>query len=174
MENTDKIEFAKVVNAMAIMKKASITADVIELWWDCFADWSIDDFKIAARRLLKTKTFMPQPNEFEELRKAGRETPGEIFAALRKWLVYSPNGYTLNPTTPRRIANPIQAMGGPNAYANCDVDKLPFLERRFCEHYEQISEASDTREALPQIAFGEDSLKLKSVSGTFKFIGPQQ
>lgn len=168
MENTDRIEFAKVVNAMALMKKISMTPEVIELWWDCFADWSIDDFKIAARRLLKTKTFMPQPNEFEELRNAGRQTAGEAFAGIRQLLVYSPNGYTLNAHTPSRIASSIAAMGGPNAYAMSANDKLPFLERRFCEHYDQIGHAEDTRDAVPQLTVEKT---LRSLPRTFKAVG---
>ena len=65
----------------------------------------------------------------------------------------------------------IRAMGGPNAYAMADEDKLPFLERRFCEHYDQIVSHEDTREALPQIAYGEGSLQLTRVAGTFIAIG---
>jgi hypothetical protein len=152
MQATDKPDFLKVLNGMAAMRKATLIPEVLDLWWGCMADWSIEDFKAAAIQVLKTSTFMPTPKDFEDLRKAGRETAGEVFASIKQWLQYTPNGYTLKPKTPHAIAASIRAMGGPNAYAMCQEDKLPFLERRFCDHYEHISEAGDIRDGLPQIA----------------------
>jgi hypothetical protein len=153
MVETDLPEFLKVMNGMASIKKSPLTDEGLELWWDMMReDWTIDDFKVAARRLLKTKQFMPQPSDFHELLNAAKDTAGEAFAWLNQWLVYSPNGYTLNPDCPRRIATSIAAMGGVNAYAMCDSEKLHFLEKRFCEHYDQIGDAMETRAAIPAIA----------------------
>ena len=142
----------KVLNAMAAMKKSPLVPEVLDLWWACMADWDIEDFKAAAIQILKTAQFMPTPKDFEDLRKAGQDTGGEAFANLRQWLIYSPAGYTLKAETPHRIAAAIRAIGGPTMYALCDVEKLPFLERRFCDHYEQIGDADGTRRALPAIA----------------------
>jgi hypothetical protein len=164
MQPSDLIEFTKTVNAMALMKKSGVTADVMELWWGIFADWTLADFQAAAYRLLKTQTFMPQPNEFEALRRAGEQSAGEAFATVKHWAVYSPNGYTLNAATPRKLLSAIAAMGGINAYMMADSDKLPFLEKRFCLHFEEIGERMDTRDALPQIAYGSEPLK---IAGTF-------
>lgn len=171
MQATDKADFLKVMNGIAAMRKSTLIPEVLDLWWACMADWKLEDFKAAAIQVLKTSTFMPMPKDFEDLRKAGRETAGEVFAGIRQWLVYTANGYTLDPKTPRAIYSAIRAMGGPNAYAMCDEEKLPFLERRFCEHYDQITEAHDSREAVPQIAYGEDSLQLSHSAGTFVSIG---
>jgi hypothetical protein len=151
MQANDKADFLKVLNGVALMRKAPLVPEVLELWWACMSDWRIEDFKAAAIHVLKTSAFMPTPKDFEDLRKAGRETAGEVFAGLRQWLKYTPNGYTLKPNTPRNIESAIRAMGGPNAYANCQEDKLPFLERRFCEHFETLQGATDTRTALPQL-----------------------
>jgi len=171
MQATDKPDFLKVINGIAAMRKSPITTEALDLWWACMTDWKIADFKAAAIQVLKTSTFMPTPKDFEDLRKAGRETAGEAFAGIGRWLVYSPNGYTVAANTPRPIAAAIRAMGGADAYAMCEVDKLPFLERRFCDHYDQIMSHEDTREAVPQIAYGEDSLQFKRVAGTFVAIG---
>lgn len=174
MQADDKVQFLKVMNGIAAMKKATLIPEVLDLWWACMADWNIEDFKAAAVQVLKTSTFMPTPKDFEDLRKAGRETAGEVFAGIRQYLKYTPNGYTLQPHTPRNIESAIRAMGGPMAYAMCDVDKLPFLEKRFCEHYEQITGADDTREAVPQIAYGNDTLQISKMAGTFKAIGKDE
>jgi hypothetical protein len=173
VQATDKADFLKVINGIAAIRKSPITAEALELWWACMADWSIEDFKTAAIQVLKTSTFMPTPKDFEDLRKAGRETAGEVFAGIGRYLVYSPNGYTVKADTPRPIAAAIRAMGGADAYAMCEVDKLPFLERRFCEHYEQIMSHVETRDAVPQIAYGKDPLQLGKVAGTFIAIGKQ-
>ena len=172
MQASDRVDFLKVLNGMAAMKKAQLIPEVLDLWWACMADWSIQEFKAAAVHVLKNTTFMPQPKDFEDLRKAGRNTAGEAFASVGQWLKYGPYGYTLQPNTPRIIAAAIRAMGGADAYAMCEVDKLPFLEKRFCQHYETLEEAEETREALPQLAYSAEWQQLQQpVAGTFKRIG---
>lgn len=171
MKPTDRKAFLEIVIGFAELKGKYLSAPALELYWNAMQDWELADFQAAANRLLKTSEFMPTPKDFEDLRKAGRETAGEVFASIGQWIVYSPHGHTLHPETPRSIASAIRAMGGPGAYMMCAEDKLPFLERRFCEHYEQISAADDTREAVPQIAYGEAALQLSPASGTFKSIG---
>lgn len=156
MQVDDKPQFLKVLNGMAAMKKATLIPEVLDLWWGCMQDWNIEDFKATAIQILKTATFMPTPKDFEDLRKAGRETAGEVFAGISRWIVYSPHGHTLREDTPRAIAAAIRAMGGASAYMMSDASKLPFLERRFCQHYDQITGAEDIREAVPQIAYEGD------------------
>lgn len=172
MKKEDLATFTRVINGMAAMKKFALTPESLDLWWACMADWPIEDFKAAAVHVLKNSTFMPTPKDFEDLRKAGQQTAGEVFADIRKWLKYGAYGYTLREDTPRPIAAAIRAMGGADAYAMCDVDKLPFLEKRFCQHYEQISGAEDTREGLPQIAYREEGAQLqRDTADVFRRIG---
>ena len=154
----------------AELKGKSLSAPALELYWNAMQAWSLEDFQAAANQLIRTCEWMPTPKHFEDLRKAGRDTPGEVFADIRRWLKYTPNGYTLQPDTPRAIESAIRAMGGANAYAMCDEAKLPFLERRFCEHYEQITEADDTREAVPEIAYDEAS-RTRALEQAWNFKG---
>lgn len=161
MRQADQAEFLKVMNGMASMKRCDLTAESLNLWWACFEDWDIDDFKAAAAHLLKTCTFMPQPNDFEALRIAGKPTAGEVFAEIGQWLVYSPRGYTIRPDAPREIAASIRAMGGADAYAMSPVEKLPFLERRFCQHYDQITQAGETRAAVEALGLDEPREQLE-------------
>jgi hypothetical protein len=151
MKPSDRKPFLEIVIGFAELKGKTLSAPALELYWNAMQTWELSDFQIAANRLLLTCPFMPTPKDFEDLRKAGRETAGEVFAEIRQWLRYSPNGYTLQPDTPRNIETAIRAMGGPNAYANCQVNKLPFLERRFCEHLETLQDVTGTRAALPQL-----------------------
>ena len=78
MQDADKPQFLKVLNGMASMKKATLTAEVLDLWWACMSDWSSEDFKAAAIHVLKTTTFMPTPKDFEDLRKAAWYIAREI------------------------------------------------------------------------------------------------
>lgn len=153
MNTEDRKAFLEIVIGFAELKGKTLSAPALELYWHAMQPWPLSDFRIAASQLLRTLKFMPTPADFEDLRKANRITPGEAFASIRVWLVYSPNGYTLSETTPRNIASAIQAMGGVNAYAMAREDQLPFLEKRFCEHYEQITANAETREEVSQLLF---------------------
>jgi hypothetical protein len=148
---TDKAEFAKVVLAFAELKSKQLSLPAIELYWLAMQDWDLSDFKLAATRLLKTAEFMPTPKDFEDLRKAGRMTSGEAFAKAIGW---ARSGVYRNPAkTPEAILidRVVHALGGWIAISNYDEEKLHFLEKSFIEHYETIQDATDTREALPQI-----------------------
>jgi hypothetical protein len=57
-------------------------------------------------------------------------------------------------------------MGGADAYAMADESKLFFLERRFCEHYERITEAAESREAVPMLAYNSPTPERKRIAGT--------
>lgn len=171
MQASDKEQFVKVMNGMAAMRKATLIPEVLDLWWACMADWKIEDFKAAAIQVLKTQTFMPTPKDFEDLRKAGRETAGEAWLVARGYIVWGLHGFTLHPDCPPLIAKALHVIGGPNVIGMCDEDKLTFLERRFTEHFETMQESEDTRQAVPQIAYGDAPLQLTKVAGTFVAIG---
>jgi hypothetical protein len=46
----------------------------------------------------------------------------------------------------------VQALGGYKALAFHDIEYLHHMERRFGEHFEELREVLDTREAVPQLA----------------------
>lgn len=171
MKPTDRKAFLEIIIGFAELKGKALSAPALELYWNAMQHWDLADFQAGANELLRTCEFMPMPKDFEDLRKAGRETAGEVFAGLRQWLKYTPHGYQLAPETPRKIANAFSAMGGAQAYAMCDEEKLPYLEKRFCEHFDQISEVEDARVNVPQIAYSDQMLQLTQVSGNFKAIG---
>src|SRR5688572_11767252 len=54
----------------------------MELFWNAMQAWSIEDFSAAANELIRKCEFMPTPKDFEDLRKAGRKTPGEAWAEV--------------------------------------------------------------------------------------------
>lgn len=152
MKPSDKAEFAKVVLAFAELKGKQLSLPAVELYWLAMQDWTLADFQAAAVRLLKTMDFMPIPKDFEDLRKAGRLTVGEAFAKMIGWAKSGAYNHPAKTPDAVMIDRVVNAMGGWGRIATADAEKLHFLERDFCEHYETIQDATDTREALPQIA----------------------
>ena len=151
MNPSDKAEFCKVVLGFAELKGKSLSLPAVELYWGAMRDWELADFKAAAEHLLNTCEFMPTPKDFNDLRKAGRDSGAEAFAGIRRYLKWTVRGYVTEPDTPPLIARCINAIGGANAIAMCDEEKLHFLERRFCEHYETMQDSDEVRLALPQV-----------------------
>jgi DNA-binding Lrp family transcriptional regulator len=159
MKPTDKVDFAKVMAAMASHKGKTLSVMDHELWWGGMQDWTLADFQAAAIHLLKNAEFMPTMKSFEDLRKAGRMTAGEAWDIAVKHA--SSSAYRGGPLNDAKVDQCVRIIGGYEAIAQCDVSKLQFLERRFCEHYETIEDATDTRAAVPQIAERPNWLNLR-------------
>lgn len=123
---------------------------VLDAYWVALRDWELDEFEQACGHLLKTAKFMPRPADFDELRRASRLTSGEAWAEV---LDHARNGYRdePGPQDPRIVAA-VRAIGGYQAIAMSRTDQTQFLEKRFAEHYDSISEREEIREAVPQIA----------------------
>lgn len=149
---TDGDRFRNIIRGMGRMYAAEPDGLVLDAYWIALSDWSFEDFQAASQRLMKTSKFMPRPSDFEDLRKAGRLTAGEAFAKALGWA--RAGTYTAPAKTPDAIFidRVVMAMGGWIAITGSDPEKLHFLERRFLEHFESLQDATDTREALPQIA----------------------
>jgi len=169
MIETDKPAFAKIVLGFAELKGKQLSLPAVELYWGAMKRWSIDDFKAAAERLLSTSEFMPTPFDFEQMRKAGRPTPGEQFAIV---LSYVRSGaYNRDPslafldrdvTRPNAIAErAVRALGGYSVIGLYEFHQIQFLEKRFAEHYEAMQDAQETRDAVPQIARSPATNRLK-------------
>lgn len=152
MRPTDGDKFRNIISGMSRMYGSAPDKMVLDAYWIALSDWSFEDFQSAAQRLMKTSKFMPRPADWEDLRKAGRMTAGEAFAKALEW---ARTGVYRHPAlTPEAILidRVVQAMGGWIALCGSDPEKIHFTEKRFAEHYETIEDATDTREALPQIA----------------------
>jgi hypothetical protein len=157
---TDGERFNRLITGMSRMYGSDPDQLVLDAYWIALRSWEFEDLQRAAAHLMQTSKFMPRPADFNELRKAGQPTSGEVFAGIRQWLKYGAYGYTLQPNTPPKIATAIRAIGGPDEIAMCEVDKLHFLEKRFTEHYDQISDRQEIRDAVPEIASSEGLKKL--------------
>ena len=149
MTESDKPMFVAALTELAALKpNAKLSPEVYAAWWNAMHErWPLAEFRAACAQLRDSMEFMPNPYHFEQLRKACRMTAGEAWAQVRE---AARNGDDC--PDDRRIAAAVRALGGIRTIGYTNTDQMQFLERRFAEHYESISDAEDVREAVPQIA----------------------
>lgn len=151
MRSEDDLEFARVLNGLAVVKTgAKITKEALAIWFNAFQSWSIQDFTAAASHFVMAVQWMPNPYHFEQLRRAGEPTAGEAWTtAVENCLSWRTGTSAAGELIDRVVA----MVGGYRAIALADQDTaLPHIERRFKEAYAQLAEREPIREALPQIA----------------------
>jgi hypothetical protein len=148
MQESDVTQFRNVIVGMGRMFGQEIDALVLEMYWLALKGWELGEFKAAAAKLLGSAKFMPRPADFNELRNASRLTAGEAFAAAMA-VARQSSQHRANTSGDARIDAAAAACGGYFAMGMNQTEKLGFLERRFAEHFESISDATEARELLP-------------------------
>ena len=139
--------FRAVIAGMGKLYEREVDTALLDAYWIALRDWPLEDFERAAGHLMRTSEFMPRPAAFTALRKAGGMTAGEAWAIA---LEHAKGSYRAGPTVPQ-VERAVAAMGGWQVIARSNLDGLPFLERRFAEHFAEIESREDVREALPAI-----------------------
>jgi hypothetical protein len=153
VQQADFERFKSIMSGMARMYGANLDTVLLDAYWLALDDWPLADFEAAAKQLMKTATFMPKPAEFNALRKAYDMTAGEAFALARRIAQrLNPRELISHRSGEEKLDAAVRACGGFEAIAMCETAKIGFLERRFVEHYETISDAHETRAALPELA----------------------
>ena len=148
MKADDFARFRAILAGLARVYERELDGPLLDAYWLALRDWPLDELESAAAYLLRSSKFMPRPADFEELRKAGGMTAGEAWQAA---LVHARGAYRSGPTV-GPVERAVAALGGWQAIARASTDSLPFLERRFAYHFEQIEARELVRDALPAIA----------------------
>lgn len=148
MTESDKPQFLAILNGLAAVKPgAKLTREAYAMWWLAMRGWELEDFRDAAAHLVRTCEFMPNPFHFEQLRNAARTTAPEA------WLIAKGHANCAGAVSgDDLIDRTVRAIGGYELLYLTPLEKLGFLERRFCEHYETLQAAQSVRESLPSIA----------------------
>lgn len=160
MTPADYDNFCTVIVGFAELKGRSLSAAAIELYWRSMQKWPIEDFKAAAEQLVRTCKFMPGPSDFEDLRKAGRATPGEAWAEVLSHVRAGAYGGGRGVVVSELVDRAVAAIGGYHAIGMSEQDKTHFLEKRFNEAFENLQDVEDTRGAVPEIAYSGASPRL--------------
>jgi hypothetical protein len=166
VQPTDRIEFVKILNGLALTKPGAVklAPEALDLWWSAMQSWNIEEFRTAANHLAMSCEFMPNPYHFAQLRKSAGATVGEAFAKARQICrSLHPREMISHRSGDDRLDAAIRACGGYEALAMCTPENIGFYERRFAEHYETITDASDVRTALP--AIGKIAERVRLLNG---------
>lgn len=149
MQPSDFQRFNAVMTGMAEMYQRELSNFLLDAYWLAMRDWMLTDFEAAAAHLMSTLKWMPKPSDFTELRRAGEPTDAEAWTTALAACVNWRNTEAL-PTG--RIARAAAAVGGFQAIAMANTERdLPFVQKRFLDAYNELSDVEPVREALPQI-----------------------
>lgn len=158
MQATDGKKFRELLRAMnrvlACQSGAELDNPMLDVYWLALRDWPMQDFEQACAHLLRTERFMPKPADFTDLRRAGEVTSGEAWARVVAHARDLPvsGGYLQGRASGDALLDAAaRAVGGYRVVANASERDLQFLEQRFTEHFDEILDRSDVREALPQL-----------------------
>lgn len=165
MQQDDFRRFRSVMNGMAKLYGGELDAPTLDAYWLALRGWALADFEAGAAQLMRTSKFMPRPADFEELRRAGLPTAGEAWAEARTCWRRGGSG-TGDALTDRVV----QMLGGYRAMGMMSSDQMPFLERRFAEHYESLRDAEEIRDAVPQIT-AQGPLRLNGPTSARRLLG---
>lgn len=145
----DRKAFVEIVVGFAELKGKQLSAPALELYWRAMQDWPLAEFRDAAAQLVKRCEFMPTPKDFEDLRRAGAKTTGEAWLLARQ--AWRSGAVTCGD---ERIDRVVAMLGGYALLGQTRTDQLQFIERRFAEHYESLTDAEEVRATLPALTAG--------------------
>lgn len=152
MTPDDRKLFAAILTGFAELKGKQLSHAALDLYWNAMQGWNIGDFRTAANHLIRTCEFMPTPKDFEDLRRAAKQTAAEAWAQV---LANVKGSQYRNGVTVGGIADDaVRAIGGYQAVGMCDIEKLHFLEKQFRDIYDGMDATHDTRKAVPQLVNG--------------------
>lgn len=136
MQQDDFTRFRAVMAGMAKVYEREIDSVLLDAYWLTLRDWSLDDFERAAAHLMRTSEFMPRPAAFNELRKTASQQ-----IAAGAWFT---SGTSNDPRANRamHIATQGRYIG------HIPLDELQWVQKRFIEVYEELSDVEETRAAL--------------------------
>lgn len=163
MESTDRAEFVRVLNGLAAIRRVTLTAEALEMWWGSMRHWQLAPFKTAATQLLRTCQFMPTPYDFEQLALAEWPTAAEA------WL-----GYEGDDPDVKQIINQCEHLvfgDIQDCYRGwVQTDEMQWRQKRWMAAYDEMIEARKQRcaaEPVLRLTRGED----KRITGGLKQLG---
>lgn len=140
MQQADFARFRAVMAGMAEVYQRDLSGPLLDAYWLALGAWSLGEFEGACSQLLRTSRFMPRPADFHEMRKSAT-----CRTADEAWQIAC--GKTEDPLIirARQIATQGRYLG------HIDLDELKWVQRKFCEVYDELQDVAETRQALPRL-----------------------
>ncbi|MBW2648099.1 MAG: hypothetical protein JRE23_18465 [Deltaproteobacteria bacterium] len=156
MKKEDEVKFK---NLMALMQETftpnnPVSSEKMQVYWDLFEDWSIEDFTVACKNVmfLKTISTFPLPGELQE---AGRRDH-----ITEQWLyvrsLISKHGHAMSLILPDPVSmSVIEAMGTWPEFTFTPTDQLVWKQKDFERLYPLMAK----RDKHPAYLTGEYDVK---------------
>ena len=152
---------------MAELFQRELSAALLDAYWLTLRDWALADFEAAAGHLMARCHFMPRPADFTELQKAGQMTASEAWAHALARCSRWREGKSGDDDP--AIDAAIRAVGGNRTIAMHPSDKLVFLERRFCDLYNERRDAGTARLLVGRSVPSDDARRITSADSRREF-----
>ena len=155
MQTEDYNRFKAVMTGMAKVYERELDGVLLDAYWMTLKAWPLEEFEQAAAHLMGNSEHMPRPSAFTGLRKAGRQTAGEAWEHVLRYVrTGSYSGYN----GPGRIEAPtadaeraVNAIGGYRIIAQSEESEHSHMLHRFTQSYQEIREAGEVRQSVPQV-----------------------
>lgn len=167
MIDSDKSEFSKILGGMSEIRGKPLSREGMAMYWLALSDWSMEEFRQAAKHLLSHSQFMPTPYDFEQLRKkSSDETAGEAWEQVRRVIRHRHHS---DPTSiSPKVDKIVRMLGGYTTLGLTPSDEMQWREKKFFELWESQSDAEEVRQALPLLSNGRETDAQALLAGIVK------
>lgn len=130
-------ELSIVLYALGELYDKKITESILEIYFDIFKEYSVDEFKTAAYKVIKSHVYnsLPKPASILEYLEGTSDDKALMAWNLAQEAVIKVGYYDSPKFEDPIISNCIVEMGGWQWFCSVQTSELPFVERRFLDLY---------------------------------------
>ena len=136
MQADDFASFRNLMAGMAKLYERELDNVLLDAYWLALRDWTLDEFQGAAAKLMQTHKFMPRPADFYEIRSKARN-----LTAAEAW-------FTMGKSDDPRANRAMHIAAQGRYVGHIPLDELPWVQKRFIEVYDELSDVEEARAAL--------------------------
>jgi len=130
-------EITKVLYVFGELYDKKITEGIAEIYYDIFKNYSVDEFKTAAYKVIKSHVYnsLPKPASILEFLEGTSDDKALMAWSLAQDAVVKVGYYDSPKVEDPIISNCIVELGGWQEFCSVKTSELPFVEKRFTDLY---------------------------------------
>jgi len=138
MIQKDKPRFSQIMLGMADNFRDTVTKEGLNMRFDMLSGFSLEEVESAAKKILRHRKYTKMPPIAEFIEAMEGSKTGK---ALNAWgLIVKSLEQGQGPPTDAKMQEAIKRVGGWDWISRQTYEELHWLEKRFVEHYEAITE----------------------------------
>ena len=151
-----KIEFSALMATIGEVFDKQITEAVLDIYYDIFKDYSIEQLKNAFNRVIRNHQYntLPKPADILEYLEGTRDDKALIAWLQAKEAVSKGGYYASIIFKDPIIAHVLNELGGWQQFCCAPIAELPFIEKRFMEMY-RVFAKREVKDNIKLIGFME-------------------